>query len=98
MFQIAMWLVSLFFASFLIGLGGKIVGDLPGVDQRLSLEQFMDPTQVARNRTVRDSLAQLERGRMAARDRAQLRQTAAAEQHMREFQSLQKSSSAAEEH
>src|SRR3982074_2331762 len=78
LFQIAMWLVSLVFAGFLIGLGGKIVGDLPGVDQRLSLEQFMDPTQVARNRTVRDSLAQLERGRMAARDRAQLRQTAAA--------------------
>jgi hypothetical protein len=78
MFQIAMWLVSFFFASFLIGLGGKIVGDLPGVDQQLSLEQFMDPTQVARNRTVRDSLGQLQRGRQAARDRAQLRQTAAA--------------------
>jgi predicted RNA-binding Zn-ribbon protein involved in translation (DUF1610 family) len=78
MFQIAMWLVSFFFATFLIGLGGKIVGDLPGVDQRLTLEQFMDPTQVVRNRAVRDSLGQLQRGRQAARDRAQLRQTAAA--------------------
>jgi rubrerythrin len=78
LFQIAMWLVSFFFATFLIGLGGKIVGDLPGVDQRLSLEQFLDPAQVARNRTVRDSLALLQRGRGAARDRAQLRQTAAA--------------------
>ena len=54
LFQIAMWLVSFFFATFLIGLGGKIVGDLPGVDQRLSIEQFLDPAQVARNRTVRD--------------------------------------------
>jgi hypothetical protein len=78
MFQIAMWLVSFFFASFLIGLGGKIVGDLPGVDQRLSIEQFLDPAQVVRNRTVRDSLAQLQSGRQRARERAQLRQTAAA--------------------
>lgn len=78
LFQIAMWLVSLFFAAFLIGLGGKIVGDLPGVDQRLSLEQFLDPAQVARNRTVRDSLARLQPGRMAARDRAQLHLTATA--------------------
>jgi hypothetical protein len=78
MFQIAMWLVSFFFASFLIGLGGKIVGDLPGVDQRLSLEQFLDPAQVRANRITRDSLALLQRGRMAARERAQLRQNAAA--------------------
>ena len=78
LFQIAMWLVSFFFASFLIGLGGKIVGDLPGVDQRISLEQFLDPAQVARNRAVRDSLGRVQQGRMAARDRAQLRLTAAA--------------------
>lgn len=78
LFQIAMWLVSFFFASFLIGLGGKIVGDLPGVDQRLTLEQFLDPVQVTRNRVVQDSLGRLERGRISARDRAQVRLTAAA--------------------
>jgi hypothetical protein len=78
LFQIAMWLVSFFFATFLIGLGGKIVGDLPGVDQRISLEQFLDPAQVARNRTTRDSLEQLRQGRTKAKDRAQLRLDAAA--------------------
>jgi hypothetical protein len=78
LFQIAMWLVSFFFASFLIGLGGKIVGDLPGVDQRLTLEQFLDPAQVTRNRIVRDSLGRLQPGFVAARERAQLRLTAAA--------------------
>lgn len=78
LFQIAMWLVSFFFATFLIGLGGKIVGDLPGVDQRISLEQFLDPAQVTRNRIVRDSLGRLQPGLLAARERAQLRLTAAA--------------------
>ena len=78
LFQIAMWLVSFFFATFLIGLGGKIVGDLPGVDRRLTLEQFLDPAQVVRHRTVRDSLGRLQPGLVAARERAQLRLTAAA--------------------
>src|SRR5258705_1197469 len=78
LFQIAMWLVSFFFAAFLIGLGGKIVGDLPGVDQRLTLEQFIDATQVVRNRVVLDSLGLVQRGQMAARERAQLRLNAAA--------------------
>jgi hypothetical protein len=78
LFQIAMWLVSFVFAGFLIGLGGKIVGDLPGVDQHLTREQFMDSAQIARNRVVLDSLARLEHGRTSARDRAQARQTAAA--------------------
>src|SRR2546423_92534 len=79
LFQLAAWGGSLLFASFLIGLGGKIVGDLPGVDQRLTIEQFLDGATLARTRATRDSLFRLQQDRQASRERAGLRLTASAD-------------------
>ena len=41
-FNRGQWLLALVFASFLIGLGGTIVGDLPQVDGRIEQENFID--------------------------------------------------------
>ena len=41
-FQRGLWLVALVFASFLIGLGSTIVGDLPRMERQLSNEDFID--------------------------------------------------------
>ncbi|HYW30045.1 MAG TPA: zinc ribbon domain-containing protein [Gemmatimonas sp.] len=71
LFAIAMWVVSLAFAGFLIGLGGKIIGELPGVDRTLTPEQFMPPGAVRATEVRRDSLQRLYQDRSAARDRAQ---------------------------
>ncbi len=41
-FRRGLWLVAVVFASFLIGLGGTIVGDLPRVETPLQLDDFLD--------------------------------------------------------
>ena len=46
-FNRGLWLVALVFAGFLIGLGGQLVQDLPGVDRQLSLNDFIDKQRAA---------------------------------------------------
>jgi hypothetical protein len=51
-FHRALWLVALVFASFLIGLGSTIIGNLPEVETPLGLEDFMDQAAAAPLRQV----------------------------------------------
>lgn len=51
----ALWLVAFVFASFLIGLGGKIVANLWDVEAPLTVEQFMDARQASEVQVQRDA-------------------------------------------
>lgn len=51
-FNRGLWLVALVFAGFLIGLGGTVVGDLPKVENQLTLDAFMDQRAAASARTI----------------------------------------------
>lgn len=54
----ALWLVALVFAAFLIGFGSLLVDDLPNVEQRFTLEQFLDRDTATRSA---DTLKQIRR-------------------------------------
>ncbi len=70
LFAIAMWAISLAFAGFLIGLGGKIVKDLPGVDTHVRIDEFVDPNMRMTVRAASDSLRREQRTAQDARERA----------------------------
>ncbi|MEO7361528.1 MAG: zinc ribbon domain-containing protein [Gemmatimonadaceae bacterium] len=56
LFSITMWAVSLVFAYFLTMLGSKFVGELPGVDQTVTLESHIPPADLAQVRAARRTL------------------------------------------
>lgn len=65
-FRFGLWIVAVVFAGFLIGLGGNIVENLPRVEQRYTLEDFIDRGAAAPLReTLRESVA----NRQAAQER-----------------------------
>jgi hypothetical protein len=57
-----LWVVALLFAAFLIGLGNKVVVNMPKVETTISVEQFVDGSAVARLRSRRDEAVGAERG------------------------------------
>lgn len=72
-----LWLVAIVFAGFLIGLGGTLVGDLPQVEKKLSLDDYMDAGTTS---ALRNTIKNAERaGRDAdeALQQAQLKRRAA---------------------
>lgn len=84
--QRGLWVVALVFASFLIGLGGTLVGDLPKVEQPLALDDFMD-------KPAADAL----RGRIKAAETAERDADAALAQAQLKRQVAQADSAAARE-
>jgi len=50
-FGIAMWVVSVILAAFIVGLGNLVIGDLPQVEQTISQDQFVQSAQAQKIRT-----------------------------------------------
>ena len=77
LFALVMWLVSLVFAAFLIGLGGKIVADLPRLETALTVEQFADRAKLAGLRAEVQAAGRTQRDLADRRQQADLALTAA---------------------
>lgn len=76
-FTIVMWLLSIIFAGFLIGLGGLIIKDLPQVDRQITVEQFADSQKLAAVDTAqRDKKGQLLGLRRNIEDALELKRSA----------------------
>ena len=74
---LGLWVVSILFCGFLSELGGKLVADVPGVDQTVTRESFIPPASLAALRAKR-STNQTSQGELrASRETASLRLTAA---------------------
>lgn len=76
-FNAAMWAVSIALAWFLIGLGGKIIADLPKVESKLQVADFADQNERVGLREAIRTLGARERELSDARDRTALELTAA---------------------
>lgn len=71
-YAIAMWIVSFVLTGFLIGLGNLIIGDLPRVEQPVTITQFIDADALDAINTeaeaAREAIAGIEADLRAARD------------------------------
>lgn len=76
-FRFGLWLVAVVFASFLIGLGGTVVQNLPRVEHRVTLEDFMDKDAADQARAEMRQTGETRQVAQDQRDQAQLKLNAA---------------------
>ncbi|TXI76231.1 MAG: serine endopeptidase [Dechloromonas sp.] len=76
-FRFGLWLVAVVFASFLIGLGGTVVQNLPKVEHRVTLEDFMDKAAADQARAEIRQTGETRQVVQDQRDQAQLKLNAA---------------------
>ena len=76
-FRFGLWLVAVVFASFLIGLGGTVVQNLPRVEHRVTLEDFMDKAAADQARAEMRQTGETRQVAQDQRDQAQLKLNAA---------------------
>lgn len=72
-FRRGLWGVAVVFASFLIGLGGTVVGDLPQVEQRVTLDDFINRPAASAERAAIEASQRTAKDAQEALDQAQLR-------------------------
>ena len=51
-----MWVLSIIFAGFLVGLGNLVLGDLPELDDTITQEQFIDQAGLAKLRDAQSAI------------------------------------------
>src|SRR5688500_15743341 len=71
LFRLSMWLVSLLLAGFLVGLGGKVIADLPRLESQLTVDQFAQASLAATRREI-DQLVVRERDLSDRQEQASL--------------------------
>jgi len=72
-FRFGLWIIAFVFASFLIGLGGTVVENLPKVEHRVTLEDFVDQQVAAPLRAELKATQDMRQVAQDALDQAQLK-------------------------
>jgi hypothetical protein len=68
-YSILLWLLSVVFAAFIVGLGNLVIGDLPQVEEPIRHEQFVDTKASA---AIRKELTEIGQRRDAIDDRMEI--------------------------